>query len=299
LREEILQRNPESVVELKTEPEDGKERHFQRFFVAFGACTSSFLMGCRPYIGIDACHLKSKWPGVLASATTIDANNWMFPVAFAVMEGESEDSWEWFLSALHKAIGMPYGLVISSDIQKGLQNAIEKVYPLAEHRECMRHLFSNFKKKFQGDIFKFGLWGAARTYSVTRFDTFINEIEKYCPTAIQYLNKEHNKLWSRSKFGTIAKCDNLTNNIAETFNNWISEERNKPIVDLIDSIRQKIMVRFEQKKRIIRSLKGPLVPKVADNIKLISRVLLLTTSHLLILSKFLAILLNLLFILSS
>jgi hypothetical protein len=70
-------------------------------------------------------------------------------------------------------------------------------------------------------------------------------------------------------------------------------------VDLIDSIRQKIMVRFEQKRRIVRSLKGPLVPKVTNNIKLISRVLLLTTSHFLILSKFLAILLNLLFILSS
>jgi hypothetical protein len=61
--------------------------------------------------------------------------------------------------------------------------------------------------------------GATKTYSVTRFDTFINEIEKYYPTAIQYLNKEHNKLWSRSKFETIAKCDNLTNSIAETFNN--------------------------------------------------------------------------------
>jgi hypothetical protein len=74
----------------------------------------------------------------------------------------------------------------------------------------MRHLFSNFKKKFQGDIFKFGLWGTARTYYVTHFDTFINEIEKDYPTAIQYLNKEHDKLWSRSKFGTITKCDNLT-----------------------------------------------------------------------------------------
>jgi hypothetical protein len=51
-------------------------------------------MGCRPYIGIDACHLKNKWPGMLASATAIDENNWMFPVAFAVLKVESEDPWE-------------------------------------------------------------------------------------------------------------------------------------------------------------------------------------------------------------
>ena len=219
---------------------------------------------------------------MLASATTIDGNNWMYPIAYAVMEIESEDSWEWFLTSLHKAIGMPNGLVISSDMQKGLQNAIEKVYPLAQHRECMRHLFSNFKKHYHGDIFKFGLWGAARTYSLTRFTAFINEIEAECPAAIQYLRKEHNKLWSRSKFGTISKCDNLTNNIAETFNNWIIEERSKPVVELIDSIRQKIMINFEQRKRIARSLKGPLVPKVADYIKQISRVLSLIFTHFLI-----------------
>jgi hypothetical protein len=73
-------------------------------------------MGCRPYIGINTCRLKNKSPRVLASATTIDRNNWMFLVAFAVMKVKSEDSWEWFLLALRKVIGMPDGLVISSDM---------------------------------------------------------------------------------------------------------------------------------------------------------------------------------------
>ncbi|XP_078167316.1 uncharacterized protein LOC144562060 [Carex rostrata] len=195
----------------------------------------------------------------------------MFPVAFAVMENESEESWEWFLRLLHEAIGMPEGLVISSDMQKGLQNAIENVYPLAEHRECMRHLFSNFKKKFRGDLFKFGLWGAARTYSQSHFDDLIAEIDANCPAAMEFLNKEHTKLWSRSKFGTISKCDYLTNNIAEVFNSWISEERHKPIIDLIDAIRQRIMVRFNERRRIVRNWKGSIVPKVLDYIKLISR----------------------------
>jgi hypothetical protein len=31
-----------------------------------------------------------------------------------------------------------------------LQNALAKVYPLAEYKEYMRHLFSNFKKHYQG-----------------------------------------------------------------------------------------------------------------------------------------------------
>ena len=89
----------------------------------------------------------------------------MFLVAFAVLENESEQSWEWFLRSLHRAIGMLEGFVISSDMQKGLVAAVQSVYPFVEHRECMRHLFSNFKKHYGGDLFKFGLWAAARTYS--------------------------------------------------------------------------------------------------------------------------------------
>jgi hypothetical protein len=48
-------------------------------------------MGCRPYIGFDACHLKEKWKGCLAAATAVDGNNWIFSVAFAIMENESEE----------------------------------------------------------------------------------------------------------------------------------------------------------------------------------------------------------------
>ncbi|GJR40987.1 reverse transcriptase domain-containing protein [Tanacetum coccineum] len=78
---------------------------------------------------------------------------------------ENTNSWEWFLKLLKKAIGTPNGLVISSDMQKGLGAAITQVYPDVEHRECMRHMYSNFKKQFRGDFFKFNIWGAANTYS--------------------------------------------------------------------------------------------------------------------------------------
>ena len=84
---------------------------------------------CRPYISLDACHLKGKFNGVLAAAVSIDGNNSIFPVAYAVLESENTRSWEWFLMSLKKAIGTPNGLVISSDMQKGLEAAITQVYP--------------------------------------------------------------------------------------------------------------------------------------------------------------------------
>nr|KAJ0204105.1 hypothetical protein LSAT_V11C500286440 [Lactuca sativa] len=248
-KQELEKRNPGSVVEIDLQT-IGDKKHFQRFFISLTACSKGFLAGCRPYIGIDACHLKGKFNGVLAAATGIDGNRHMFPVAYGVLESENTKSWTWFLKLLQKAIGTPDGLVISSDMQKGLGAAITQVYPNAEHRECIRHLYNNFKKHFRGEYFMTKLWGAARTYSVSKHDRLLNEIASKSEDAILYLNENHNKIWSRSKFGTLVKCDYITNNISETFNSWVGDIRYKPVLDLLDAIREKLMKRFDKKRRI-------------------------------------------------
>jgi hypothetical protein len=39
----------------------------------------------------------------------------MFPVAYGVFGSETKENWKWFMKMLHKAIGSPPGLVISTD----------------------------------------------------------------------------------------------------------------------------------------------------------------------------------------
>ncbi|PWA56031.1 transposase, MuDR, MULE transposase domain protein [Artemisia annua] len=67
---ELLNRNPGSVVDIAFVI-DGDKKRFQRFFVSLAACSLGFLAGCRPYISLDACHLKGKFNGVLAVATFV------------------------------------------------------------------------------------------------------------------------------------------------------------------------------------------------------------------------------------
>nr|KAJ0184970.1 hypothetical protein LSAT_V11C900474590 [Lactuca sativa] len=216
-KQELEKRNPGSVMEIDLQIV-GEKKHFLRFFISLTACSKGFLAGCRPYIALDACHLKGKFNGVLAAATSIDGNNGMFPVAYGVLEAENTKSWTWFLTSLQKAIGTPNGLVISSDMQKGLELAITQ------------------------------LWEAANTYSVSKHDRLLNEIATKCADAISYLNENHKKIWSRSKFGTLVKCDYITNNISESFNSWVGDIRYKPVLDLLDAIREKLMERFDKKR---------------------------------------------------
>ncbi|KAJ9561355.1 hypothetical protein OSB04_006515 [Centaurea solstitialis] len=48
-------------------------------------------------------------------------------------------------------------------------------------------------------------------------NALLNEIASVRGEEITYLNENHKKIWSRSKF-TEVKCDNITNNISKTFN---------------------------------------------------------------------------------
>ena len=85
-------------------------------------------------MAVDATHLTGRWRGQLVAASAIDGHNWLFPVAFGVLEVESEESWVWFLQQLRNIIGTPSGLVIHTDTCKGLETAVEIVFPGVEHR---------------------------------------------------------------------------------------------------------------------------------------------------------------------
>jgi hypothetical protein len=39
----------------------------------------------------------------------------MFPVSYGVFGSETKENWEWYMKMLHKAIGSPPGLVLSTD----------------------------------------------------------------------------------------------------------------------------------------------------------------------------------------
>jgi hypothetical protein len=258
---EIAKECPGSVLEINVE-KVGRRQRFKRMFFALKPCIDGFLNGCKPYIAIDATRLVGRYTGQLASATSVDGHNWLFYVAFAIFDSETEKNWTWFMEKLHKVIGDPPGLVISSDACKGLVEGIAAIYPHAEHRECMRHLYANFLKQFRGPIFTQHLYPAARSYTVDRFKWQLQKIAEHCPEAITWLDQNHKRIWYRSGFAEDCKCDYLTNNISDSFNNQIKGLRGLLPHELCDGLRVLIMEKMASRRDIGRQLDGGILPSV-------------------------------------
>ncbi|WVZ26151.1 hypothetical protein V8G54_004695 [Vigna mungo] len=97
---ELLRSNPRSTVKVSVNLDANEEnRIFKRLYVCLKACKVSFI-SCRPIIGLDGCFLKGKYGGELLSAIGRDGNDYMLPLAYAVVEVENKETWTWFLELL-------------------------------------------------------------------------------------------------------------------------------------------------------------------------------------------------------
>ena len=92
--------------------------YFERLNICWAGCKKGFLAGHKPIIGLDACHLKTKLGGQLIVAIARDPNEEYFPLAVAVVEAKTKDSWTWFINLLLADIGDSNWWTFISDQQK-------------------------------------------------------------------------------------------------------------------------------------------------------------------------------------
>lgn len=124
---------------------------FESMTICFAAALQGFKDGCRPVIGLDACHLTGKHGGVLMAATTLDAQNGLVPLGIMVCRSETIENWILFLQHLASYItDHEYPITFISDRQKGLHEVVPAVFGKTPHRYCYRHLSKNFKKYYKG-----------------------------------------------------------------------------------------------------------------------------------------------------
>ncbi|XP_058744588.1 uncharacterized protein LOC131617289 [Vicia villosa] len=235
---------------------------FERCYMCFDGTKRAFKNGCRPFIGLDGCHLKNKYGGILLIAVSRDANDQYLPLAFGVVETECRDSWSWFMRLLLEDIGSDNRCCFISDQQKGLVNVFEEDYPEFEHRFCLRHLYANFKKKFGGGtLYRDLIMAAAKATYFEDHEAKMNQIKEANPDAYEWMNAIPKNKWCKHAFPFYSKCDVLMNNLSESFNATILMQRDKPILTMFEWIRNYLMGRFATLREKVENYKGVIMSK--------------------------------------
>lgn len=94
-RLELLRTHPGSTVKFRCD-----EGVFEAMYVYLSPLRSGFLAGCRQVISVDGCFLKGLYGGQLLTAVGIDANDCIYPIAWAIVNKEDYSNWVWFLELL-------------------------------------------------------------------------------------------------------------------------------------------------------------------------------------------------------
>ncbi|XP_075665295.1 uncharacterized protein LOC142634952 [Castanea sativa] len=207
---------------------------FERVFWAFGPSIEGF-QHCRPVISIDGTFLYGKYRGKLLITSTWDGDNRLFPLAFAIVEEESDDSWYWFLRCIQNNVTNQDELCVISDRHPGIMSAIRVICELTHwhHRFCLRHVASNFNQKIGNKNLKAmvmwsGMENQLRKYQITR-----DRITQLNADGDKYLRELPVQKWTLAHDGG-HRYGAMTTNLSESFNGVLKSARNLTIIALVE-----------------------------------------------------------------
>ncbi|KAI0507343.1 hypothetical protein KFK09_013465 [Dendrobium nobile] len=234
---------------------------FKAIFWAFSPSINGW-QHCRPVLSLDGTFLLGKYCGTLLAAVGIDVNGGLFPLAFAIVESESNDSWVWFLRNLHNLVEVVkerQNLCIISDKHAGLVRGCHEIFPQAVHRHCLRHLRENFKKflRRQGIVDVEGLCNnmylAGSTEDSASFTRMMEHIKNAKQEAYDWLIQRDVSKWSLL-FDNGCRYSIMTTNASECFNGVLKRARGLPIQGLVMSIYYNLVSLFM--RRSIKLISG-------------------------------------------
>lgn len=87
---------------------------FGSFYFCFNVTNRGFKTACRPFIGVDGCHLKIKYGGQLVVAIRSGPNECYYPLEFGVVETETKGIMEMVLDL---AFGGCWSIIVGFSFQ--------------------------------------------------------------------------------------------------------------------------------------------------------------------------------------
>ncbi|KAH1229490.1 hypothetical protein GmHk_10G029216 [Glycine max] len=216
-----------------------QHRQFHRMFWTFGQCKEAFKY-CKPIIQVDGTHLYDKYRGTFLMATSQDGNGGVLPRAFTVVEGETLTAWSWFLAHLHEHVTDKNGICLISDRHASIKSAVTNEAlgwqpPHGYHVYCVRHIASNFNRKFNNAKQKEMLKKLA--YTPCKHFFFYQNLETFrqlSPAIATWIDRISKEKWTMAYDREGHRYGHMATNLSECINKVLKDCRNIPITALVN-----------------------------------------------------------------
>ncbi|KAJ9540199.1 hypothetical protein OSB04_026705 [Centaurea solstitialis] len=206
---EIIRSNPGSTIKIIVEESDNGN-YFKGFYVCFKALKD----GCKPVIELDGCFLKSICKGDLLTAIGRDANNQVYPIAWAVYDIENKDNWSQFIKFLANDLELSHGAGLDGVWDCFLNSKSAFGFDEAGKIYCHKLSIDNVQ-----DIRLF--WSAAMSPVKEEFESHMLELKQISKDAYNHLIQRNPSSWCRAFFEKDRACEAVENGICESFNKMI------------------------------------------------------------------------------
>ncbi|KAD4887967.1 hypothetical protein E3N88_20040 [Mikania micrantha] len=230
---ELQNRNHGTVVQWFHHPHGTSHcATFKYVFWAFKPSIDAFHL-CQLVISIDRTHLKGPYQSKLLIVVSKNANNYILPVAYAIVDEETIESWSWFLKQFRDHV------------------ADDRMGPL-----------SNLMNRFKSASIKKLCWAIGSTTQKKKYISAVRELRSINEEAWQYLLNIEKRQWTllfdsgRRRWGT------LTTNISESMNNVLRDARLLPIKACIDFTFQKDVSQYVKHAEIANNCNTALPPRM-------------------------------------
>ena len=119
----------------------------------------------------------------------LDANNYLYLVAFAVVDSRNNNSWMYFMLKLREAIREVENLMFIYDRHINIAHTLSTIFLKAHHRLCTYHIKMNINHKFKTDYCDAEFDLTAYAYRVSKFQHHFEKIKVKDPRIATYLEE--------------------------------------------------------------------------------------------------------------
>lgn len=225
------------------------DERFKRCFIAFGVSKRGF-SNCLPLLFLESFYLDNIFKGVILMASSLDANSQMFPLAFALVSEETGENWKWFLEQVELGIGQRSPLVVISDRQDGIIDAVKKYMPDAEHALSVRHLVEEFERHHKGTYCGELIWTAAKAHTIDGFESAMKKLQSLKPNAQDFfVGKWAPEHWSMYHFSE-NRYGHIASSFEESCSKLLLASRGLPITRLVNDICIKMMACYSNQRML-------------------------------------------------